>query len=142
MDDLTRRLRSYVYLGIQGFDSHAQVTRHLGLEPTTAWDAGDPWLRPDSIPWKRDAGCWSLGEREFSSIDENEQLDALIDRLVPYRHLLQSTPLAWTKALVMVHETDSCNADMLLTAAQVSFAASIGAAFRLDIYSLPVESPT
>ncbi len=141
MGETSNGLRSYVYLRIHGFETHHQVTQHLGLEPTQAWNLGDPYME-GKVPRLQTRACgrWSVGDQRFSPVDENEQLDALIACLLPYQARLQTTPPSWMKSLVIVHETDSCNADMLITVAEVAFAAAISADFQLDVYSLPLES--
>lgn len=133
-------LQSRVYLLVTGFDQQSMVTDHLGLNPTEAWDVGDSYIANGTARTHRNSK-WMYGEADFSTVDENSQLDLLISRLTPYQLQLRSTPAKWLKSLVVVHETDSPNADLALTPSEISFAASINAGFWIDVYSLPKVEP-
>lgn len=136
MDRPSGSLRSRVYLLITGFDRHSSVTDHLGLDPTETWNEDDPYIA-NKKPRTHQHSKWTFGGVNFSPVDENAQLDRLISQLIPHQKRLATTPVEWIKSLVIVHETDSPNADMALTASEVAFAAAINAGFWIDVYSLP-----
>ena len=131
-------LLSRVYLLITGFTKHSDVTDQLGVQPSSYWNAGDEYKISNKVAHRKH-GSWTIGRDSLSDVPEDDQLHLLIERLGPFASALSQTPKEWKKKLVIVHQTESPNADILLPLESVAFAARIGAAFWLDIYSLPEE---
>lgn len=82
-----------VYLGLRGdFDRH-ELTRFIGVEPTSAWNKGerDPKRQlPRCSLWE-----FSSSEIKGTNVDLYEVTDRLIEALVPHQDRIKEAIARW-----------------------------------------------
>lgn len=118
---------------IAGFNDHHEVTRLIGVLPSEAWNSGDVYI-VNNKTMRRPRSFWSYGKVKAEEIDENKQLEMVLSDLSPFFENIKKTPAIWEKKIVMVHKTESCNADLIIPRKIVDTASAIGASFWIDIY--------
>jgi hypothetical protein len=127
-----------VSIGVQSLETpSAQLTDFLGLQPDESWDAGSPTLIAGNVHSRR-YNDWCLVERVASLEDASDAVDRVICRVRPIRDRLRQLPRGSETYLLVTVTTSDSVFGFGLSAEQVQFCESIGAALEM---SFVVDSP-
>ena len=127
--------RTHVRFGVFDFGPDAAVvTSMLGLQPTKAWNVGDPLPgRPDRA---RTHSRWEIASPLPTSAALEDQLDALLDYLEAHREAVTRAREQFGVGILCAVYTEHPNPGLHLTEATLSRLSSLGLSFDFDLYCL------
>jgi len=132
-----------VFFSLFGDDfSIDDVTEKLGVTPTEAYKKGDLIPSRSTIRYRKET-CWNLGTGYQESLDVNNQLQQIIDKLQNKALIINEIKEAHTlecKFSIVVTLEEGYTPALYLDKDIIKFAANIEAEFDVDLYANPYES--
>jgi hypothetical protein len=125
--------RTYAYLVVVGSAPPAEISSHLGLEPTKAWSKDDPRV-PGGTPYGETR--WTLRSGVPEDRPWEEHLHALLPVLESRKSSLDDLPSGCEAGIVCVGCFRSATAGFLLSPALMAAYARVGLEIDFDIYLL------
>ncbi|MGE7949874.1 DUF4279 domain-containing protein [Lysinibacillus sp. NPDC093688] len=118
------------------------VTEKLGVTPTEAFKKGDLIPNRSTVCYRKETS-WDLGTGYQASLDVNNQLQQIIDKLQNKSLILNEIKETYTlecKFFIVVKIEEGNTPALYLSKDIIKFAANIEAEFDVDLYASPYEN--
>lgn len=127
-------MKTRVYFGVFQFGHYDEVSKALGLKPTSAWNIGDrKRLKKGSRILKN--ARWCYGDTRFNSKDVNEKLSKILHVLKGKNKLLRQAARKWPCKMVIAGSSESWNFDEEVSLDNVKLMSSLGLSIWIDLYA-------
>lgn len=131
------KTQAMVYFSLYGDEfSIDDVTEKLGVAPTKAYKKGDLFLNRATACYRKETS-WDLGTGYQVSLDVNNQLQQIIDKLQNKSLIINEIKEAYTlecKFFIIVIREEGNTPSLYLDKDIIKFAANIEAEFDIDLY--------
>ena len=129
--------RTYAYLVVVGSAPPAEITSHLGLEPTKAWSKDDPRI-PGGTPYGETR--WTLRSAAAEDRPWDDHLRALLPILESRKSSLAQLPSGCEAGIQCVGYFRSANPGFGLSPDLMAAYGRVGLEIDFDIYPLGPKS--
>ncbi|MEH7158975.1 DUF4279 domain-containing protein [Neobacillus drentensis] len=129
-----------VYFSLSGDEFPIDnVTERLELTPTNAYTKGDLITNSSTARYRKETS-WDLGTGYQVSLDVNDQLQEIIDKIQNKTTIINDIKADYSidcKFFIVIKIEEGNTPALYLSKDIIKFASSIGAEFDLDLYSNP-----
>lgn len=115
-----------------------EVTKRLGVEPTTTWRV-DEKVRPHQ-PLERFYTCWKYKVGPVQSLDVDDVLEPLYAQFYSKVDIINNLKEQYdlsVRIVVVIEIENGCKPALTIAPAFSRFASSVGADIEVDLYAYP-----
>jgi hypothetical protein len=126
----------YAYFCVNGYGDYTLITERIGLEPSEAWNAGEPRRR---VPGNYPCTKWIYKSGLKDTHPMTVHIEALLDALDQRAQEIRSLAPDYDLIIVCVGEYPSSQHGFHLTKSMIQRAAYLGIEFDFDMYFVSNE---